>query len=166
GTNPTRFVLTAALPQSSGNDRIYGEREGASLVPGVGTDGGDEIHGEAGNDFVRGNSGKDKIFGEDGNDFLFGDQDNDSIEGGDGSDIAFGGADNDTVLGQAGSDILFGDDGLVVYFNFPTFTGYDGDKIVNGNRLIGDGSMMIVPSSAGFDSDVLCRDLAITDVHD
>lgn len=158
--------LKAPLPQTAGGDRIYGESEAASLAAGVGTDGGDVIHGEAGNDFIRGNSGNDTVFGDDGNDILFGDQGNDSIEGGDGGDIAFGGADNDTVLGQAGSDVLFGDDGLVVYYNFPGFTGYQGDRMVGGNRLIGDGDPSIVPAATGFDSDVLSRDLIITDVRD
>ncbi|HEV8604724.1 MAG TPA: calcium-binding protein [Tepidisphaeraceae bacterium] len=157
--------LVGPLPMTEGGDRIYGESATADLVL-AGSDGGDEIHGEAGNDFVRGNSGNDNIFGEEGADLLFGDQNNDCIKGGNGGDIAFGGADNDTVLGEASSDILFGDDGLVVYFGFPNFTGYDGDKIVGGNRLVGDGAASRVGEFTGApDSDALSRDLFITDVR-
>jgi Ca2+-binding RTX toxin-like protein len=156
---------SGALPMTEGGDRIYGDSATAALT-GAGTDGGDLIHGEAGNDFIRGNSGNDDIFGDDGADLLFGDQNNDEIEGGEGGDIAFGGADNDTVRGQASSDILFGDDGLVVYFGFPNFTGYAGDQIVAGNRLIGDGAASQVAEFTGTpDTDALSRDLFITDVR-
>jgi Ca2+-binding RTX toxin-like protein len=161
----SKISLAAPLPQTEGNDVIYGDSQSAPLT-GPSTDGGDTIYGEAGNDFIRGNGGNDTVYGGEGSDIIFGDQNNDHLEGGAGPDVVFGGADNDTVLGQDGSDILFGDDGLVVYYNFPSFTGIAGYQVVAGSLLIGDDNPALVSHGQGDTGtdDPLSRDFIITDV--
>lgn len=77
----------------------------------LGTDFGDKIHGNAGNDGLEGFDGDDRMSGLAGDDTLLGGNGNDKLYGGDGNDALQGGADNDRLFGQNGHDTLDGGDG-------------------------------------------------------
>ena len=64
---------------------------------------------------IHGNGGNDNIRGGGGDDVLYGDAGNDDIQGGDGNDHLYGGAGNDTLSGGAGTNILEGGTGDDVY---------------------------------------------------
>jgi Ca2+-binding RTX toxin-like protein len=89
-------------------------------------------------------SGIEKIIGSDfgntmngdsGNNYFVGGLSIDWLNGGDGDDTLFGGADNDTLIGSAGDDTLNGDAGND-YFIGGTgndkLSGGDGDDVLNG----------------------------------
>jgi Ca2+-binding RTX toxin-like protein len=135
----------------------------------------DEIHGGAGDDFIRALYGDDTVFGDNGDDVISGDVGNDSlfgnagndriaggayasdsvlepsgndyIDGGDGSDVLSGESGADVIVGGAGDDVLHG-------FIGTTFTGApnedpasDGDDYLSG----GSGADMLI-GSAGADT--------------
>lgn len=60
------------------------------------------VHGDAGNDFVRGGYLNDSVFGDDGNDW---------VDGGGGDDHVFGGKGRDAVSGDDGDDVVHGNGG-------------------------------------------------------
>jgi len=121
-------------------------------VPGIvvdGTDEGDRIFGEGGNDTLSGGSENDAIFGGAGNDVidggsesdrLFGETGDDTINGGSESDRIFGGEGNDTIDGGSGSDRAFGDAGNDI------LTGGSGD-----DRLFGGAGQDILAGGSGDD---------------
>lgn len=91
-----------------------------------GTDGGDQLNGEAGNDVLVGDAGDDRLSGGLGNDsicaggggdFAEGDTANgtvpgdDVVQGGAGHDQLFGRGGADTLDGNAGDDLVDGGDG-------------------------------------------------------
>ncbi|WP_414472602.1 calcium-binding protein [Microvirga sp. M2] len=92
-----------------GNDRVYG------------LGGNDQVFGRKGNDLLDGGAGNDTVVGGDGtrdaglintgNDTLYGGAGNDSLVGGDGTDILYGGTGNDTLEGGVGDDVFYGGTG-------------------------------------------------------
>ncbi|MFQ8735027.1 MAG: calcium-binding protein [Bilophila wadsworthia] len=60
-------------------------------------EGGDVIHGGAGNDWLFGGEGDDQIFGGTGDDILYGGAGNDYLDGGTGHNSLYGGAGNDIL---------------------------------------------------------------------
>ncbi|PCH99082.1 MAG: hypothetical protein COB76_06470, partial [Alphaproteobacteria bacterium] len=65
---------------------------------------GDEIlHGDNGNDHIRGNAGDDKLYGGLGDDHIEGDDGDDIIDGGKGTNYLYGGNGNDYIRASAGS---------------------------------------------------------------
>ena len=66
-------------------------------------EGGDVIHGGAGNDWLFGGEGDDQIFGGTGDDILY---------GGAGNDYLDGGTDHNSLYGGAGNDILVYNQGM------------------------------------------------------
>ena len=86
---------------------------------------GDEIHGEAGDDFLYGMTGSDTLFGE-GQD--------DDIIGGRGHDVIYGGAGNDGVLGDDGR-IFTSRNGTAEALYGITPGGLDVEISVPGNML-------------------------------
>ena len=92
-----------------GNDKVYG------------LGGNDQVFGRKGNDLVDGGSGNDYVIGGDGasgagligtgNDSLYGGDGNDSLYGGDGHDVLNGGTGSDLLFGGTGDDILYGGTG-------------------------------------------------------
>jgi Ca2+-binding RTX toxin-like protein len=60
------------------------------------------VHGEEGNDLLRGGAGDDLLYGGPGNDRAF---------GGGGADKLIGGAGSDELAGEGGNDLLYGEDG-------------------------------------------------------
>ncbi len=81
----------------------------------IGTAGGDELYGYAGNDYLNGGAGNDTLYGGGGNDVLEGGEDNDRLHGGDGDDTLEGGEDYDTLEGGNGADT----------YRFGVGSGYD-----------------------------------------
>jgi Ca2+-binding RTX toxin-like protein len=132
---------------------------------------GDQIHGGAGDDFVRalhgddtvlGDNGDDTIAGDAGNDSLFGNAGNDRIAGGaygsddtlvaSGDDYLDGGAGDDILSGESGADVIVGGTGNDVLHGFigVTFVGApnetptsDGDDYLSG----GAGADILVGAS-------------------
>jgi Glycosyl hydrolase family 12/RTX calcium-binding nonapeptide repeat (4 copies) len=70
----------------------------------VGTDQGDMIDAEGGNDTLHGGRGSDRLIGGDGSDVLLGGMGNDGLRGGAGADRLHGGAGNDRMTGGPGAD--------------------------------------------------------------
>jgi len=99
--------------------------ETANLVR-YGTNAGEQVVGEYGNDWVYGGAGDDQVFGRAGNDILYGEDGNDYVIGGDGAqgtglvgtgnDVLYGGNGNDSLFGGDGSDILYGGNGKDVLY--------------------------------------------------
>ena len=82
---------------------------------------GDTLTGDLGDNMLQGLQGDDFIFGGDGNDRIWGHQGSDSIRGDGGNDIIYGtegndsvsgGAGNDTIINGIGNDALHGDEGI------------------------------------------------------
>ena len=98
---------------------------------------GDEMHGEAGGDWLFGNLRRDVMFGDSGNEYIAGDylagpqlaqnifanliggadiihggSGEDQLLGGGGDDELWGGADSDWLEGQQGNDTLYGGEGI------------------------------------------------------
>ncbi|MEA5423138.1 calcium-binding protein [Synechococcus sp. CCY9202] len=84
--------------------------EGNDYIVGAGGDyfgdygAGDDIFGEAGNDYIKGLGGNDFLVGGDGADSLFGGYGRDTLLGGDLNDILVGGEDADILSGGTGSN--------------------------------------------------------------
>ncbi|MXQ13486.1 calcium-binding protein [Microvirga makkahensis] len=91
--------------------KLINEYENAAVVR-KGTNAGEQVVGEYGNDRVYAYGGNDQVFGRKGNDLLDGGTGNDYVIGGDGtSGASLIGTGNDTLFGGTGNDRLFGGDG-------------------------------------------------------
>jgi Ca2+-binding RTX toxin-like protein len=103
---------------------------------------GDTLHGEAGDDYLKGGykddvlvggTGLDRLLGGDGNDTLHGGDQNDFLDGSFGDDTLNGGSGNDTLMGGFGNDTLdggTGDDEIITSLGNHVVAGGDGnDKI-------------------------------------
>ncbi|RYD19160.1 MAG: hypothetical protein EOP88_20025, partial [Verrucomicrobiaceae bacterium] len=91
-----------------GDDKLYGLGGGDSLNGG---DGNDTLSGGADHDSLVGGIGEDILKGDDGGDDLFGEDGNDILVGGNGDDLLEGGAGNDQLRGEDGNDTLNGGTG-------------------------------------------------------
>ncbi|WP_210397906.1 calcium-binding protein [Motiliproteus sediminis] len=97
---------TASVPVGTENgDNLYGD-SGDNTIQGLG--GNDNLYGFAGNDTLEGGAGNDYLRGDDGNDSLDGGDGNDNLQGGNGDDVLLGGAGDDSLYGQNGADIIDG----------------------------------------------------------
>ena len=67
-----------------------------------------ELHGDGGNDTLRGSSGNDSLLGGAGDDVLFGLGGNDVLDAGTGHDVLVGGKGNDQLSGGSDSSLLIG----------------------------------------------------------
>ncbi len=95
------------LSGGDGNDRLVGGAGLNSLYGGLGAD---TLIGGAMADILRGGEGNDIITG-DGGDDLTGGLGNDYVSGGDGEDTVTGGLGDDRLRGGGDNDVLIGDDG-------------------------------------------------------
>jgi len=112
----TRDVIVTII-----NDMI----ETANVIR-YGTNAGEQVVGEYGNDRVYGLGGNDQVFGRKGSDLVDGGAGNDFVIGGDGTagaglvdtgnDTLYGGAGNDTLYGGDGKDMLYGGAGRDVLY--------------------------------------------------
>lgn len=110
--------------QTADNDAMVVDTElgGTPMKLRVGTDQGDVLLGEAGNDYMFGRGGDDVLSGNAGNDRLL---------GGNGDDILRGGAGNDMLVGDKGDDTLTGGSGTDTFvfrsgFGHDTVTDFNG----------------------------------------
>ncbi|MBE9064667.1 hypothetical protein IQ256_27330 [cf. Phormidesmis sp. LEGE 11477] len=116
-------------------NQILGTEAGESLI---GESGNDLIDALGGDDTVAGGLGDDIILGGEGDDVLRGDANSRSPQDGEagGNDIIFGGEGSDRIGGKSGNDILSGDAGDDFIW------GDDGDDIIMGGTgndvLVGD----------------------------
>jgi Ca2+-binding RTX toxin-like protein len=77
-----------------------------------GWDGNDIINGGGGTDWLFGGGGQDTLNGGEGQDFLYGGDGNDTLKGTGGADWLTGGAGADTLIGGIGDDFYFVTDNL------------------------------------------------------
>lgn len=94
----------------------------------VGTERGEVLRGDRGNDFIYGEAGNDLLRGRQGDDKLFGVQGKDKLIGDRGDDVLIGGEDSDRLIGGSGDDLLIG-------VSVESFTpGADEIDTLTGNR--------------------------------
>jgi Ca2+-binding RTX toxin-like protein len=114
----------------------------------TGTEDGERLAGDMGNDTIYGMDGADTLIGMDGDDLIYGGDTkadlkdevyggngNDLIDGGYGNDALRGDAGNDTILGGYGVDTIIGGDGdddLTGQTWSDLIFGGDGDDFING----------------------------------
>jgi Ca2+-binding RTX toxin-like protein len=101
-----------------------------------GADGNDGLYGGDGADTLRGEAGNDYLSGDAGKDRLEGGDGNDTMYGGDGTDFVYGGNGNDYSLGGGGDDLMYGGAGDDSFF------GLDGKDVIfadDGNDTAGGG---------------------------
>ena len=121
------------------------------MVTKTGTERGELIEGEEGNDHLSGLGGNDRIFGYGGNDLIYGGAGGDRLYGGLGADQIYGGTDNDFLLGEGGDDDLFGETGadtLRGEAGNDYLEGGDGDDTLDGG-LDNDGTVTITLGAGG-----------------
>ena len=96
-------------------EEIFGTQFGDRICGNGGNDiikGGDEddlINGNAGGDIIIGNRGNDVINGNEGYDFLYGGRGDDDVHGNNGNDTLYGSLGNDSISGDRGDDVIYGD---------------------------------------------------------
>ncbi|WP_052245477.1 calcium-binding protein [Halocynthiibacter namhaensis] len=110
---------------------LLGTDFGDKIVGNIGDDGlegfagNDKLLGGRGDDTLRGGEGADRLFGQQNDDILFGGTGDDYLAGGGGHDALFGDAGNDrlrggngkdTLHGGSGNDKLYGDAGADILF--------------------------------------------------
>ncbi|MES0883004.1 calcium-binding protein [Roseibium sp. SCP14] len=103
----------------------------------IGSDFGDRLSGDVGDNVLDGGSGNDVLRGQGGNDTLFGGDGNDNLRSHDGVDSLDGGAGNDTLIALGGNDTLSGGSGEDYLYggqgNDELFGNEDDDRL-RGNR--------------------------------
>ncbi|MEG3891789.1 calcium-binding protein [Microcoleus sp. Z1_A1] len=102
----------------------------------TGSESGDVVYGDEGNDRIEGLGGADLLYGGLGNDFLSGGAGQNGLLGGEGADTLQGGESADGVNGNAGDDVIFGaggDDFLRGGRNNDIVNGEDGDDFLIGD---------------------------------
>lgn len=112
--------VTAALGYPAANAGEAANDVFVSIEGLFGSDHGDDLRGDAGDNVIAGGMGDDDLLGNSGNDTLFGEGGADTvdgssgtdwIEGGYGADLLIGGWGADTVLGGAQDDVIDGEGG-------------------------------------------------------
>ena len=149
------FISIENIHGTQFGDMLYGD-SGDNVIWGVdghdhlvGGDGGDTLEGGAGDDWLNGQFGDDFLLGGDGNDFLTGGAGADTFNGGSGTDTLF---------------YLFPSDGMGVAVDLTTPSNNAGDAagdtfsgIENiygtqyGDMLYGDGNVNVLSGDAGND---------------
>ncbi|MGL1862654.1 MAG: FG-GAP-like repeat-containing protein [Pseudodesulfovibrio sp.] len=111
-----------------------------TVLNAIGSDFGDDVYGNDGNNVVFSGKGQDWIWGEAGEDTLV---------GGRGQDMIYGGEDDDLIVGGRDGDLLFGDEGDDVVFG-----GHGNDHIYGGDgsdTLLGGSGSDFIKAGAGDD---------------
>jgi cyclophilin family peptidyl-prolyl cis-trans isomerase/Ca2+-binding RTX toxin-like protein len=124
----------------------------------TGSDFGDEIYGEAGNDLLDGTLGNDLLDGGEGDDTLTGGAGRNTLLGGAGNDRLNGSGSRDFLYGQEGDDRLYGnggDDLLDGGSGVDRLFGGDGnDTLIGGggnDKLYGNAGDDLLTGNAGTD---------------
>jgi Ca2+-binding RTX toxin-like protein len=125
GVDGFDIVETGAAIKLAGTGFRGAILTGDKNIGATGSDLGDAIVGNSGNNIIKtglgddvasGGDGDDRLEGGEGDDTLFGDAGNDFLDGGEGDDLLHGGEGDDTLIGGEGDDSLFGDAGNDVLF--------------------------------------------------
>ena len=117
-------------------EQVSGSQYGDRLW---GDNGENGLWGGEGNDLLDGNGGYDALFGEGGNDELRGDYGNDVLNGGAGDDLLRGGYGQDYLWGGTGRDVFaFSSSDLSSYPRRYGVNRYDRDEIGDFSRAEGD----------------------------
>ena len=118
---------TFALAITPQNDLLINGTLGADILGG---DGGDLIHGFAGNDTISGTGNMNVAFGDEGNDQLYFTGSQNQLYGSEGNDWLGVNGTNNALVGGAGDEVWIGASG-----NSNTLDGQDGDDALfaNGN---------------------------------
>jgi Ca2+-binding RTX toxin-like protein len=138
--------LDVTIHGNEGDDTVRGASEQDAIW---GDDGGDQLDGGAGNDVIIGLAGDDGIRGGLGDDSIEGDDGNDTIDGGDGNDTITGNNGNDSINGAEGDDSISGGLGADKIYGEDgkdTLNGDGGNDIIVGGR--GDDD---IEGGAGYD---------------
>jgi len=109
----------------------------------AGSDYGDTLTGNVGDNILLGLAGDDTLDGGDGNDGLEGGDGNDALNGGNGNDRFIGGAGSDTQSGGAGDDIFFGGTGA------DSMDGGDGTDLLTYENATAGVSALMAGGGAG-----------------
>ena len=102
-----------------GNDEAHGGAGNDTIIASLGgTTDANDLHGDAGNDYIEGNAGPDDLFGGPGDDRMFGKGGDDELNGEDGDDTMYGGTVTattgvDVLKGGKGDDLMFAGDGTM-----------------------------------------------------
>ncbi|WP_333304393.1 calcium-binding protein [Microcoleus sp. K4-C2] len=118
-----------SITGSESGDVVYGD-EGNDRIEGLG--GADLLYGGLGNDFLSGGAGQNGLLGGDGADTLQGGESADGVNGNAGDDVIFGAGGDDFLRGGRGNDIVNGEDGddfLIGDFGNDTLTGGAGQDV-------------------------------------
>jgi len=118
-----------SITGSESGDIVYGD-EGNDRIEGLG--GADLFYGGAGNDFLSGGAGQNGLLGGDGADTLQGGESADGVNGNMGDDVILGAGGNDFLRGGRGNDIVNGEDGddlVIGDFGNDTLTGGAGQDV-------------------------------------
>lgn len=118
-----------SITGSESGDIVYGD-EGNDRIEGLG--GADLLYGGAGNDFLSGGAGQNGLLGGDGADTLQGGETADGVNGNAGDDVIFGAGGDDFLRGGRGNDIVNGEDGddfVIGDFGNDTLTGGAGQDV-------------------------------------
>jgi RTX calcium-binding nonapeptide repeat (4 copies) len=118
-----------SITGSESGDIVYAD-EGNDRIEGLG--GADLLYGGAGNDFLSGGAGQNALFGGDGADTLQGGETADGVNGNAGDDVIFGAGGRDFLRGGRGNDIINGEDGddfVIGDFGNDTLTGGAGQDV-------------------------------------
>ena len=151
--------------QGSGNDAVFVQGDGSTIVDldgGSGDDfvgaddsfagqmilngdagndtfptssGDDIINGGSGDDTIQSGGGNDTLNGENGNDAIEAGAGNDTLDGGSGEDGLFGGDGDDQLTGGLGDDMLTGESGRDTYI-FANAWGEDALEEVAGDNIV------------------------------
>jgi RTX calcium-binding nonapeptide repeat (4 copies) len=117
----TPYALGDSVRPFEGNDNVVGSDVGDDINGNIGDDlisgagGDDNLRGGQGNDVVQGNDGADTVNGNIGNDTVDGSGGNDIVRGGQNEDVLTGSDGDDTLFGDIGADILTGGAGTDVF---------------------------------------------------
>ncbi|MEG4943649.1 calcium-binding protein [Microcoleus sp. F4-D5] len=118
-----------SITGSESGDIVYGD-EGNDRIEGLG--GADLLYGGLGNDFLSGGAGQNGLLGGEGADTLQGGESADGVNGNAGDDVIFGAGGDDFLRGGRGNDIVNGEDGddfLIGDLGNDTLTGGAGQDI-------------------------------------
>jgi hypothetical protein len=118
-----------SITGSESGDIVYGD-EGNDTIEGLG--GADLFYGGLGNDFLSGGAGQNGLLGGDGADTLQGGESADGVNGNMGDDVILGAGGRDFLRGGRGNDIVNGEDGddlVIGDFGNDTLTGGAGQDV-------------------------------------
>ncbi|MDY6867054.1 MAG: calcium-binding protein, partial [Chloroflexota bacterium] len=155
------YDTSGRIYQDLTDDITFGDPDDLALPRYVfGTEEGDPIDGQNGNDHLYGMGGNDEINGGAGDDYIEGNQGNDTLHGGDNNDEIHGGRDNDHLYGDAGRDVLHGEQGGDILYggaDRDVLLGGIGEDVLNGEADVdvligGDGNDIL---SGGQGNDIL-----------